>query len=111
MSKCNAKEELLNAIEQSKQTIICAIIKDHDPENNYHDRELLITLKHGYSEEDYATFLNAIDFEYDDGFGGQELYGTVWLTNGEWLERGEYDGSEWWDHNKLPEIPDNLKGY
>lgn len=108
MSKCNAKEELLNAIEQSKQTIICAIITGCDYDYDEQDNNPKFILKQGYSEEDYATFLNAIDFEYDDGFGGQELYGTVWLTNGEWLQRGEYDGSEWWEHMKLPEVPDNL---
>jgi hypothetical protein len=26
-----------------------------------------------------------------------------------WLERGEYDGSEWWEHNKCPKIPEGLK--
>jgi hypothetical protein len=29
----------------------------------------------------------------------------VWLDDGTWLSRGEYDGSEWWEHNQLPTIP------
>jgi hypothetical protein len=48
-----------------------------------------------------------LDFEYDNGYGGQELYGTVWLVDETWLSRGEYDGSEWWEHNVLPVIPAN----
>jgi hypothetical protein len=40
-----------------------------------------------------------------DWSSGQELYGTVWLEDGTWLSRGEYDGSEWWEHNVLPPIP------
>jgi len=32
----------------------------------------------------------------------------VWLTNGVWLDRGEYDGAEWWEHHVYPQIPYNL---
>ncbi len=46
---------------------------------------------------------------YYDGFGGQELFGTVWMDNGEWITRGEYDGSEWWDYHRVPEIPNEIK--
>jgi len=63
----------------------------------------------GYSEEDFAYFLNALSFEYDNDYGFQELYGTIWYRDGSWSERGEYDGAEWWEHKQLPEIPDTLK--
>jgi hypothetical protein len=49
--------------------------------------------------------LNDLDFEYDSGYGQQELYGIVWLTDGSWLSREEYDGSEWWQHRFLPPVP------
>ena len=45
-----------------------------------------------------------MNFEYDNGFGGQELYGTIWLKDGTWCTRGEYDGSEWWEHHERPDI-------
>jgi len=45
---------------------------------------------------------------YDSGYGGQELFGTIWMKNGDWLERGEYDGSEWWEYKTCPEIPNEL---
>ena len=47
-----------------------------------------------------------LDFEYNDGFGGQELDGLVLFRDKTWLERGEYDGSEWWDYKKPPTIED-----
>jgi len=67
------------------------------------------SLKVGHTLHELWLFLNSIDFEYDDGYGTQELDGTVWFEDGSWLERGEYDGSEWWDRKVRPEIPDRLK--
>ena len=65
-------------------------------------------LKTNHSYNDLKTFLNTLDVEYNDGFGTQELFGTVWLKDGTWLSRGEYDGSEWWDHIKSPKKPEYL---
>ena len=45
---------------------------------------------------------------YDNGHGGQELFGMIWIKNGDWIERGEYDGSEWWEYKTCPEVPDEL---
>lgn len=49
--------------------------------------------------------LPQLDVEYDDGFGGQELFGNIWYADGTWSERGEYDGSEWWEHKERPDLP------
>ena len=49
--------------------------------------------------------LPALDFEYSDGYGCQELQGTIWYSDGTWSERGEYDGSEWWEHKERPPLP------
>jgi hypothetical protein len=46
-----------------------------------------------------------LDFEYDAGFGSQELFGTIWYADGTWSERAEYDGSEWWRRVSRPQIP------
>ncbi len=54
------------------------------------------------SHEQYLAVLPALDFEYDGGYGGQELYGAVVFEDGTWLERGEYDGREWWEHKECP---------
>lgn len=61
----------------------------------------------GYSEDkskeaklgkniDY--FINKLNFTYNSGYGGQELYGQILFKDGTVAIRGEYDGSEWWEH-------------
>jgi hypothetical protein len=43
---------------------------------------------------------------YDDGFGGNEIpLSLVVVGDDWWLERGEYDGSEWWEFKRLPPAP------
>ena len=54
------------------------------------------------------------NFEYDDGYGGQEVACdlVVRFNNGIYFDRGEYDGSEWWDINGRPfESSDNPKKF
>ena len=62
-----------------------------------------------HTQEDYDNFIKKLDVEYDDGYGTQELFGTIWLTDGTWMDRGEYDGSEWWNLQEVPEIPDYVE--
>jgi hypothetical protein len=101
----NAKEELLETI-NGKAKINCAIVEERDfiGDHLIHSAKL----RSNYSQQDFEDFLKALDFDYDAGYGGQELFGTVWLDDGTWLERGEYDGSEWWEHKVTPEIPAEL---
>lgn len=49
--------------------------------------------------------LDTLDFTYDNGYGGQELFGYIVFTDGTWLERAEYDGSEWWTYKQIPPRP------
>jgi len=95
----NAKEEFIGTVRSTK--IIAAEINVGLGD---------IFLKKGYTEKDYNEFLNKLDVEYDDGFGFPELHGTIYCENGIWFERGEYDGSEWWDCHCCPDIPDYLGG-
>ena len=109
----NAKEELLRYLEETKSTIKCATIsagESHWYFDQYTKALSCVELKQGYTQEQYEQFLTLLDFDYDNGFGGQQIHGTVWLMQEEtWLERGEYDGSEWWEYRKCPKVPDNLK--
>ena len=101
----NAREEMLELMEGKE--IKCAEVttgRDRYKKEEYRT----IVLKVGHDEEDYAKFLNDLNFEYYAGFGGQELYGTVWFKDNTWAERGEYDGSEWWEVHSLPDIPKDL---
>ena len=108
----NAKAEMLGLLKCRE--IKCAKVitlgrwdeTKGDWDENHEGRTII--LKVGHDEEDYAKFLNDLDFEYDSGYGGQELFGTVWFKDDTWAERGEYDGSEWWEINSLPDIPKNL---
>ena len=48
----------------------------------------------------------AIDFYYDDGYGGQEVLNDLILVGKDfWLERHEYNGAEWWEYKKIPLKP------
>lgn len=46
-----------------------------------------------------------LDVTYDAGFGGQEIASdlVVVFADGTWLERGEYNGSEWWEYRRVPQ--------
>jgi hypothetical protein len=89
----NAKEELIEHIADRKVKYIYIA---HG--RTYNDNLVVIQ---GTLEE----VLPRLNFKYDNGFGGQELEGTIWYEGGTWSERGEYDGSEWWEHRKCPECP------
>ena len=54
-------------------------------------------------EGSLSEVLTLLDFQYDSGFGAMRLNGYIWYKDGTWSERGEYDGSEWWEYKKLPE--------
>lgn len=52
----------------------------------------------------WDAFAALADFDYDAGFGGQNIHASlrVVFNDGSWLERHEYDGSEWWEYKKTP---------
>ena len=109
----NAKEELLGLLERVGGVIKCAHIKRDigywDDDNTYTQKEPIL-LKEGHTPAEYEEFLAKLDFKYDSGYGMQEVDGTVWLMEeGAWLERGEYDGSEWWIYKVCPAVPKTLK--
>ena len=95
----NAKLEFLNVTESNK--LLCSTITISYDWNG----GTTFNLKPGYTPEEYDLFINNLDFDYDDGFGSQHLFGTIWCDNGVWFDRHEYDGSEYWDFHKYPIIP------
>lgn len=96
----NAKYELLEVIAESNCVVIAATVEVRG--RVYH-------LKQDYSATEYTEFMNNLDLKYNSGYGIQNLSGKIWLTDGKWIERGEYDGSEWWELREYPEIPSHLK--
>lgn len=104
MSNTNAKQEFIDATENLE--VLCASLSNDYWSNG---TGTYWKLKVGYSAAEYEAFLNSLDFSYDSGYGGQELFGVIWYKDGTWSERGEYDGSEWWEHRQVPPVPDTLK--
>lgn len=63
-------------------------------------------LKSTRTVEDEINFIRILQgIDYDDGFGLQQLFGTIVFKDGTWMERREYDGSEWWEHYRIPTEP------
>lgn len=100
----NAKQEFIKAVgtKQIKCASIAYCLESATAESRH-------TLHVGYTQSEYDAFLVSLDFVYDNGFGAQHLFGTVWLVDGTWLERYEYDGEEQWVHDSMPEIPKELQ--
>lgn len=102
----NAKREFISHI-GSKDVLCVNILWVNSADS---DKSSKFILPLGYSGKDFSNFLIALSFNYDDGYGGQELFGTIWYKDGSWSSRGEYDGSEWWNYNICPKIPSELGG-
>ena len=96
------KQELLDVL-TDKAPIKCALLYT---ENGWGEPCTEYVLPVNHTPEQLEAFLDRLDFNYDSGYGGQVLFGTIWLTDNTWFDRGEYDGSEWWQYNMLPAIPE-----
>lgn len=57
----------------------------------------------------WGEFAAFADFDYNDGYGGNEINGDLVIVGDDWwLERVEYDGSEWWEFKTLPKKPSKI---
>lgn len=55
----------------------------------------------------WDTFAKHADFDYDTGYGGEQVNLNLLVVGDDWwLERHEYDGSEWWEFQSLPIAPE-----
>ena len=99
----NAKEELRKVLQGRE--ILCAYIENI---RSLEIPEVIARLSVGYIPSQYTQFMEALDFDYDAGYGRQEVFGLIWIADGTWYTRGEYDGSEWWEHHSCPKIPENM---
>ena len=91
----NAKQELIEHIEYREVKYV-AITLGCDSCNG---RRIEGTL---------SEVLPQLDFEYGEGFGDQEIDGTIWYMDGTWSVRMKYCGAEWWSHQKCPKLPEGL---
>lgn len=87
----------------------------NDELTNFGKETREILNRYGYNEKDIAFivlgngnkttnikkfFAIADSINYDDGYGAQEINPelAIYLNDGNYFERKEYDGSEWWDY-------------
>ena len=91
----NAKQELLSTLKDINKTI-----------DDISDMVFIDKRDYGHT---VIKDIDNLDFDYDSGYGLQELGGVVVFKDGSWLERGEYDGSEWWEYKKTPTKEDIIK--
>jgi hypothetical protein len=106
----NAKQEIIDHFNNVISKPLCAKVT-HMPRRGpfYEDRDSAASiLTTGWDKADFEAFLESLDFEYDDGYGTQELFGDIWYEDGSWSEREEYDGSECWKYKCSPPIPAKL---
>lgn len=92
------KNETLEIMKENNKSVkdidfICTVNRDKMPIPVY------VNIKKFFEE--------AKDESYYDGFGGNcaNLELKIVFKDGTWLERHEYDGSEWWEYKSTPIKP------
>jgi hypothetical protein len=102
----NLKTETLELLKDNNKTL--DDIKEYYINYTEHRDEngkFYYNYKHTEFYGDGNSFdISKLDFEYDDSYGTQEVHGFISFTDDTWLEREEYDGSEWWDFKECPKI-------
>jgi len=83
----------------------------HDAGKKLEDISYFCITRLNYDDYEFETLYKGksfdaeqLDLEYDNGYGTQEIGGFIVFTDNSWLSRNEYDGSEWWEYNKCPEL-------
>ena len=96
-------EELTNFLEETEEAILDSGHKIEDV--------MFIGSSDGEYRLNYEEFKNIADFEYDDGYGGQEIAMDliIYFKDKTYMKRGEYDGSEWWEYNTPKDFNENDK--
>lgn len=60
-----------------------------------------------FTWEDFSSLANV---EYDGGYGAAEVAQDLKVVGNDfWLERHEYDGSEWWEFKEIPKKPEEFR--
>jgi hypothetical protein len=100
----NAKQELIDILGNSRIVVAqVTIIKQYN-----HKEAVTIELESNYTQEEFETFLNALDFEYDRASSYDvDIRGNIWFSTTEWLER-HYDENYLWIDCEVPIIPRRL---
>ena len=58
---------------------------------------------------DINKFIEIADTSYDNDYGSPKVAEDLFIVgNNWWLERHEYDGSDWWEYKELPTKPKKI---
>lgn len=90
---------MVNLLEETK-----AILKEH----GLSLKDVSFVMNEDY-EIPVDTFIRESNHTYDNGYGLEEVCLTLQVVGENWwLERHEYDGSEWWEFKKKPHRPTRI---
>lgn len=86
------------------------LLRETIEELNKHNKTLDDVLWIGSNEfnilVDKEEFKKRANQYYDDGYGSAQIATDLVVVGKDWwLERHEYDGSEWWEFKQLPKQP------
>ena len=96
------EEEMINLWEETIRVLGNYSIKWEDVDAVILDGDCIIT-KENFEEVARKT-------NYDNGYGCTKILSNLKIIGWNWwLERGEYDGSEWWELKTMPTIPNIIK--
>ena len=78
------------------------------------DRDLIFQGKGNTIPWEKMEELTGLVEDYDSGFGADTWCGWITFTDGTWIVRRFYDGSEWWESINFPTLdtvtPDKFRG-
>lgn len=100
----NALKEINDLLARERVFLVSAVVCFGNPPRHADPKQKFV-LYVGHTAEEKEAFDAFMDRDYDPGYGGQELYGTLWFSDHRWALRGEYDGSEWWQVHEFPTPP------
>ena len=104
----NLLQETIEVLNNHNRTLndvicVCDIHKDWD-----RDRQEYIDVSGRISVEDFKKIANR---KYDSGYGRAEVNENLLIIGDDfWLERREYDGSEWWEYQEFPDYKNIPEG-
>ena len=88
----------MNLLEETKKILY---------ENNYTLEDIIWIGNRKYCV-DISKFINIANTNYDNSYGSQKVAEDLLIVGKDWwLERHEYDGSEWWELKSMPKKPKN----
>lgn len=88
--------ELTNLLDETIQVL-------HNNDKTSNDVLFVQTPDGYFTWDEFAAVAKTIN--YYDGYGTVEINPSIVIVGQDWwLERREYDGSEWWDFLEKPEI-------